>query len=316
MNEDILIKYIIGTSTQQEAQDVVAWINSSEANAIYYQEILTIWQHRRAKEEDAHIDIADAWQRFLAKRNAAHTSFQHSKKVKLNPWRLSMAAAALLICAFTAFFYIANKPIEYAAADTATSITLPDNSTIVLNKLSSIQYKKNFNKKERLISLTGEAFFDVTKDKDKPFRVAVDDIEVLVVGTSFNIRSNDDLTEVVVESGVVKVFDKEKNYTLYPKDKIIVDKKTKETKLSKAGNLLYQYYRTNIFVCDHTPLADVAKELSIAYNVTIQIENDLLKYQPLTNKFSKDEPIDNILKVIAETLNAEVQQRGNTYILR
>lgn len=314
MNDDLLIKYIIGTSSAEDAQKVIQWINSENKNATYYQDLLTIWQHNRTSELQNNVNTDEAWQRFLAKRDATHK--QQAKRIKFKSWRLSMAAAALLICAFSAYFYFTTKPIEYTASGTVASITLPDNSTIVLNKASSIQYKKNFNKKERLVSLNGEAFFDVTKDKNKPFRVAVSELEVLVVGTSFNIRSNEELTEVVVESGVVKVFDKEKNYTLYPKDKFLINNKTKETTISKADNILYQYYRTNIFVCDHTPLIDVVNELSIAYKVTIQIDNELLKHQPLSNKFSKEEPIENILKVIAETLNAQIQQRGNVYTIK
>ena len=316
MNDDLLIKYIIGTSSKDEAKAIENWIGTSEANNIYYNDFLKVWQHNRNKSENTEINVNEAWQRFLNYRDRETATTAPKRSVKLKAWGTTMAAAAVLLITLTTYFFISNRQIAYFSKDEVASMTLPDNSTIVLNKASSLHYTKRFNKNERSVNLSGEAFFDVTKDKYKPFKVVVDDIEVVVVGTSFNIRSSEELTEVVVESGIVKVLEKNKNYTLYPNDKLIVDKKTKSISISRTKSILYQYYRTNIFICDHTPLSEIAKELSLAYDVTIQIDNELLKNQPLSNKFSKDEPIENILKIIAETMNAQVQKRGNIYSIR
>src|SRR5690606_20542248 len=140
-------------------------------------------------------------------------------------------------------------------------------------KSSKLIQANKFNKKDRVVKLEGEAFFDIAKNAEKPFIVQVDKIKVEVLGTSFNVKSYDSLTEVVVETGKVKVQTPKGSFTLLPKETILVNNNTYQITQSHISNQLYQYFRTNLFVCDNTPLNELIFALNKAYNVNIKIKN-------------------------------------------
>ena len=100
--------------------------------------------------------------------------------------------------------------------------TLPDGSVVTLNKNSSLNYPSKFKGNKRAIALKGEAFFNVTPDKENPFVINVNDVEIKVVGTSFNVRSENGVTEVIVETGVVQVTRNNKMVELRPAEKLKV----------------------------------------------------------------------------------------------
>jgi len=108
-----------------------------------------------------------------------------------------------------------------------TQIQLPDGSVVRLNSSSSLAYGKNFGKNLREVSLTGEAFFDVTKDSSHPFIIHTNVIDIKVLGTAFNVKSypNDAITETSLIRGTVEVTVKNRsNAKIYlePNQKLVV----------------------------------------------------------------------------------------------
>jgi hypothetical protein len=108
-----------------------------------------------------------------------------------------------------------------------TQIQLPDGSVVRLNSSSSLTYDKNFGKNIREVNLTGEAFFDVTKDSSHPFIIHTNVIDIKVLGTAFNVRSypNDANTETSLIRGKVEVTVKNRaNEKIYlePNEKLVV----------------------------------------------------------------------------------------------
>jgi ferric-dicitrate binding protein FerR (iron transport regulator) len=108
-----------------------------------------------------------------------------------------------------------------------TQIQLPDGSVVRLNSSSSLTYDKNFGKNVREVNLTGEAFFDVTKDSSHPFIIHTNVIDIKVLGTAFNVRSypNDANTETSLIRGKVEVTVKNRaNEKIYlePNEKLVV----------------------------------------------------------------------------------------------
>jgi len=108
-----------------------------------------------------------------------------------------------------------------------TQIQLPDGSVVRLNSSSSLTYDKNFGKNIREVSLTGEAFFEVTKDSSHPFIIHTNVIDIKVVGTAFNVKSypNETNTETSLIRGKVEVTVKNRsNEKIYlePNEKLVV----------------------------------------------------------------------------------------------
>lgn len=197
--------------------------------------------------------------------------------------------------------------------DNIVTDTLPDGSMVTLNKTSSLSYPSAFEGKKRSVKLTGEAFFKVTPDKKKPFVIAVNDVEVTVVGTSFNIKTINGFTEVIVETGIVRVTRAGKTIELHPNERLQTnetDTLGKETIKDK----LYNYYSSKEFICDDTPLSKLVDILNQAYQSNIVIGRKELRDQRI-NITLKNESLDRVLELISETVNAKVTRNNDQFVI-
>lgn len=313
--DEILVKYLLNEASEKEVQVVRSWIEQSADNKKYYEHFRFIWNESKKAALTSTIDENTAWEKFETglKEGRFQKTAYLPETITLKPIRIfsriAVAATILITIGIAAYFYnISGTTI--ASGDKVLVKTLPDNSVITLNKNSEISYKKSFNKTDRHLALSGEAFFNVTPDKQKPFEIVVDDIKVTVVGTSFNINEDSKGTEVIVETGVVTVQLKDKIIKLMPGQKTFIPKGSYELLAQPNYNKLYNYYRTNEFICDNTPLNELVEILNKSYNANIRILRPEAAGLRLTTRFSK-ENLDEILNIISETLNLKIEHEKN-----
>jgi transmembrane sensor len=319
MDDEMLVKFLLDEVTEEERTKVKSWISLQPANQKYFDHFELIWQQSRILAQSTEIDENAAWQRFktrLENNSAPAIIVPFNKK---SNW-LRVAAAFIITIAIASLFYLVtntnNDQRELASNDVIVSDTLPDNSVVTLNKHSSLSYhQKSGIKSYRKAILKGEGFFNVKPDKSKPFFVEVDGIEVKVVGTSFNIKSLNDFTEIIVESGVVSVSKDNKLVTLQKGEKLTIPRAGTIPDKKKNADKLYNYYRSREFVCDKTPLWKLIAVLNEAYGTNIIMENEKAKQELLTTTFY-NEPIEKIVSVIAETFDLTVVRKGDQIILK
>jgi ferric-dicitrate binding protein FerR (iron transport regulator) len=233
-----------------------------------------------------------------------------------------MRIAALLILIIGAaglgYYLLSDQPVKYLVVATKQQIladTLPDGSVVTLNKNSVINYPSKFKGETRAVILKGEAFFNVTPGKKKPFIISVNDVTIKVVGTSFNVRSVKGVTEVIVETGIVQVTRKNETVELRPEEKIKVSESDSVLIKEKEEEKLYNYYRTKEFVCDDTPLWKLVEVLNEAYDTSIVIENKELRNLKLNTTFV-NESLDNVLDIASLTFGFTVTKENGRYILK
>jgi transmembrane sensor len=135
------------------------------------------------------------------------------------------------------------------------------------------------------------------------------------LGTSFNVKSYADFTEVVVETGTVQLRKFDKLIVLHANEMVRIDNMDSTMQVKKSRDKLYKYYRSREFECDNTPLWKVVEVLNEAYEDSIIIENKELKKMPLTARFS-NESLESVLNVLSETFEIKVEKKGNNYILK
>jgi ferric-dicitrate binding protein FerR (iron transport regulator) len=193
--------------------------------------------------------------------------------------------------------------------------TLPDGSLVTLNKESVISYPSTFKREIRQVVLKGEAFFNVTPDKEKPFVILANGTRITVVGTSFNVKNIHGNVEVVVETGIVTVTKGIRTVQLKPNEKVTVNATDSVLTEEKVTDKLYKYYRTKEFVCDETPLWKLVAVINEAYHAQIIIGNPALRNMTLTTTFH-NESLAQVLDVISITFNIKVVKEGNTIILQ
>ena len=321
MNEDLLVKHLLGETSEMEQQQVSKWLNDSAANRKHFEQLKLIWEASKDVEAKSTINVEDAWERF--RERTARMESGGAKIIPMPTSRLSWVKAAAIIVVLVGAGFLAynlgfNNTGKLMAVNSGNSVlidTLPDGSVVTLNKNSSLSYNSKLDGKIRSVKLEGEAFFNVAPDKEHPFVIDVNGNTVTVVGTSFNIRSNSEKTEVIVETGIVDVAKNENKVRLQPNEKATILLNSEGPVKEDNSDELYNYYKTKEFVCNGTRLSRLVEVLNEAYNTEIVIGNSRLDNLSLNTTFS-DASLDYILEVIGKTYNIQVIRNGDKIILQ
>lgn len=318
--DDLLVKYLLGEANTEEQTLVGNWINTNSDNKKYFDDFSLIWVESKKLAAQSTIDENEAWKRFKQRIDNDGSGTATIIPLSRPSFSWARAASLLLLVAvggLLAYLFINRSPelITMQSGNEVLIDTLPDGSVVTLNKQSTLSYPEDFDGDIRSIALSGEAFFNVTPDKEKPFIITVNDVTVKVVGTSFNVKNTTEKTEVIVETGIVAVKKKENEISVNPNEKAVVLKTAEAPVKANNEDALYNYYRTKEFVCNETPLWRLVDVLNEAYGVNIIIGNGRLKNLALTTTF-RNEPLENILAVVSETLNIHVERKGIDIILK
>lgn len=190
------------------------------------------------------------------------------------------AAAAVALVLLTTALYFFNPTVnQVTARGDRTFIILEDETKVWLNAESRLTYPRSFKgKATREIELEGEAYFDVTENKQKPFIVHTSDIRIKVLGTSFNVRSygKDRTIETTLIEGKVTIessLDSTK-LTLLPNQQAVFEKETKKIFLEDKDEAVgFTSWRDGQLLFDDRPLSDIVNELERWFNVTIEVED-------------------------------------------
>ncbi|QNL48616.1 FecR domain-containing protein [Olivibacter sp. SDN3] len=336
MNNELLIKFLLKETSPEEDQGVKEWLARDDANMKKFSQFRSIWETSKTFAFEHPIDSDTAWQRFKLLRdrhkdekilnNLSNEENTH-KAIPLNQsdkrkW-FNIAATigvgiSLLLGVY--FYWIAPKhpyfhTIEYTAGEDIRNSTLPDGTSITLNKHAKIAYTEALFGRKRKVTMEGEVFFDVQRNEKLPFEIVVNDVNVTVLGTSFNIKSNKSITEVIVETGMVQIQHNDVLIKLKPDEKAIAQVGEKGIEQSAQTDRLYDYYRSKVFKLEETPLWRFAEVLGEIYNVNITIESTSLGSLPITTRFDNDS-LDNILFTLGETFQLQVERSGRNITIK
>lgn len=321
VTDEVLVKYLLGEASLQEIAEVEVWMASDPANKKHYDDFKRIWDESRNLEATMNPDTEAAWTRFSHRiaNDELRQKETRTKQVAFPAYKWSRIAAAVVVLISGAWMVYKwngnqNNYETIASLEQVLVDTLPDGSVITLNKHAELTYPKHFASNERRVILKGEAFFNVAPNKQKPFIITAGNSSVKVVGTSFNVKTSDSITEVIVETGIVEVAKLKKAIKLLPGEKATVTAGNDSPVEEKVTDELYNYYRTNEFVCNGTPLGKLVATLNEAYGVHIVLGNSKIEHLLYSNTF-RNETLDNILRVICSTFNLRMERRGTSIIL-
>lgn len=318
IDDDLLVKHLLGEASPEEERAVNEWMNESATNGEYYIQFKKIWDQSKALTVESTVDVNKAWERFQNRLTAQHDSPKILKPRRFSWMRIAASVILVVGLGVVTYFlvYQTTEPKEMIAQSGQNILvdTLPDGSVITLNKKSTITYPSEFKGNKRAIALKGEAFFSVAPDKKKPFMISVNDVQVTVVGTSFNIKSENGNTEVVVETGIVQVAKSGKTVELIAGEKIVMSAGDSVAAKEVVRDKLYNYYRTKEFVCDDTPLWKLVQVLNEAYDAKIVIGRTDLNDKKLTTTFN-NESLDQVLEVIHLTFDITVIKKEDGQII-
>jgi len=198
-----------------------------------------------------------------------------------------------------------------------SQITLPDGSHIWLNSGSQLSYPSEFSGKSREVYLSGEAFFDVAKDVEKPFYVITRDIKIKVLGTRFNVSAFDDEENVqaVLLEGKVTIGKNSflaKTEEMEPGERAVYHKKAETFTKGKADVNYYTSWLYGYLIFENEPTPEVFKKLERYYNQTIVVE-DGLDNITFSGKLDLKEDIKDVLESIIYSSLVKITREGAIY---
>ena len=196
-------------------------------------------------------------------------------------------------------------------------LELSDGTSVWLNAGTRFEFPQNFaNQKEnRTVYLEGEAYFDVTTNKTKPFIVHTKDINVEVLGTQFNVSSyaNEESVSTTLVEGSVNVLtneSKEIKMQLQPNFQAVYSKADNHLSKDKVNTKIYTSWINNKLIINNLKFTEILHKLERKYDVTITNEAPALNTEIYTGEF-ENETIETILKTIALSTPFNYTINGN-----
>ena len=313
--ENLIALYYAGEADEEEKQELLVWVEADPQHRQYFYDAGKLWRGTAAGD----IDTEAEWRAFRDRISRPDERKRLALRKRRMTVRLAAAAAVLVAVIFGAIVIALLRPVSFATAELPGEVVLPDSSHVYLNAGSTLRYPRHFHGGERRVSLSGEAFFEVTHDPSRPFTVQAAGALVQVLGTSFNVRAYDmaATVQVVVKTGRVALSPRKE-----PERKVILLPGTKGTydpargALSKEENrdVNYLAWKTRRMVFDNDPLSVIVRTLNEVYHADIVIGGSGLAECRVTATFDR-QPLEAVLHILQSTLGLEVRKKGEKIIL-
>ncbi|WP_242917226.1 FecR family protein [Pontibacter liquoris] len=304
MDSRLLDRFYKGECSEEEVQAVLEWFKKNKVDHKRESDLYVLWQEATRKEaEKSEHDADQVFRRIRARiEETQHQEPEASGKVipfrrKPSPLLWAKVAAAVLLpllligvlIQFTSraeTAVLAYKTIE-AAPGVKKTILLPDGSKIKLNAGSKVSFLESFAAQTREITLQGEAFFEVAKDKQRPFIVHTGSISTQALGTSFNIdyRLYDSTITVALATGVVKVEKENQGQQrqlsrLTPGQQLFYDKASQQYTVSPFDREKVLGWTRGVLHFDGADREQVIRALENWYGVAIDVDTSSAGTRP------------------------------------
>jgi len=324
---DLIARLFSGNASDEDNKAIQTWLGKNPVNEDELRRLKTIWSRSEQlygkTKEKVNVDLA--WAQVAEKAGISQKDSDEIKTTRRNPlFYISRIAAVLIIGAIIYifnFYLYKQSPTIDIVADASTGIqetVLPDGSDITVNESSKISYPKKFSKTERKVVLEGEAFFEVKRIEEKPFKVEANDVLITVLGTSFNVRAIDEenIVEVWVESGKVMVTNpgRTESIILNDSEKGIYNRDLDRLEKIVEDEPNTLFWKTKTLIFRKTPLNRVFQTLERVYRVKINVKEQKILNCRLSGRF-RNQTVNEILQNIAENFNLEFEQQGSTITL-
>lgn len=348
LNEGIyslLIKCLSGEATSEENIRATQWIEASSANRQIYNSLRDSWvAASMGKSVDAEM-IEAIWQKISNHGNLKEDSVLKTKVISV-VWRYAALALIFMTLGGIIQYFISSGSGKHtimsytveAPIGARAKLTLPDGTLVNLNAGSKLIYQSDYNFKDRVVTLSGEAFFKVAKDKTRPFRVLTSSMVVHALGTSFNIKAypTEDRVETTLVEGSVKVEpadNKQNELILKPNEKFTFSKTSKsvkvlevrgeansaqvEKRVAKPAILKTESiesitsWKDNKLIFENEPLAEMVAKMRRWYGIDIYLNSVDSLNAKYSGKFIYNETIYQVLDILSRTTPIKYETRNH-----
>ena len=318
--KELIEKYFDGNITDAEIKKLSDWIKNDRH--------LQNWWEEEFSKSDAGINpvLRDKLFARIKEQTQGKEETQgkeNPRTIRMNPWKWAAAIVLPICIAFFTYYLVDSSQtvgapfiVKADKGDKAT-IELPDGTNVVLNSASQLSYLNNFGENGRRVQLNGEAYFKVAHDEKCAFIVQVGDLEVKVLGTSFNVSAYEDAKDVTVVllEGKVGVYAQKTSHIMKPGDKIEYNKATHKITATQVHPSDYiEWTKGNIYF-EKESLENIMKTLSRIYDVEIRFDSNKLPNEYFTGTISGG-GIQNALNILMLTSPFFYEMDGSVIVLK
>lgn len=324
LDEGLVAKFLRGECSEEELREVNAWLDKSEGNARDLFGLEQLYHLGKCNDSVDEVKTERA-EKLLFKRLAREEAKQLRRK-RLNAW---LQYAAIFIGIFflfglgNHFYQLQNEKaawVSVAASEGTRELVLPDGTKVWLNKHTTLKYPRDFSQNGRNVYVEGEAYFDVKRDTKKPFVVRSEDMQVKVLGTVFNFKSdrtNRSAVATLIKGEIeVKGNHDEGMVVLSPGQRAELNTVTRRL-VVKQGDMGIENWHSEEFIFEKADIFMIARTLENSYGVKIILAPNMDVTKTYSGTLKKKKNVEEMLNLIKSTNALPIDYKiiGNSVFL-
>jgi transmembrane sensor len=299
--------------TSEDKAAIDQWCSENRHNNSTYHILTEVWRSNPKHEHDT----SGIYLKFKQRQNLYLK--RQSIPSRLLYYSIRIAAILFLLVSFSIImseFVFTGKRKEIAYQEifipkgNRTSFTLPDGTKVWLSNNSTLRFPDKFNKQTRELELAGEAYFEVTHDKKRPFIVNIGENRIRVLGTKFSVMAypNDNIVKSELISGkvILDIYSGTgktgyRSYEIKPTHGLTLDKTTGKIIESKIAEGFYNYWQNGVYEFNNESLESLSVKINRIFNVQIVFEDESLKSRRFSGTVEINDNIFTFLEAIKRT---------------
>lgn len=315
--EQIILRNLSGEASCEDIIIFSDWLASSKEHKASFLKIKKYWD---AEVAGAKLQNPIAtYNKLLGRIRKAER-----KNIVRKLWIKYASVAAVAIIIGIVGYWVggqkSDEPLQYYSYITGNSVSsfeLPDGTEISLNRNSILSYSSQYGKKVREVSLEGEGFFSVTKDKTKTFVVDLNGSKISVLGTVFNVKNykKEDITTATLVEGSIRFETPEQQILLKPDQQLVFNKSSNKIDMKSVSTDLVTAWKNHLIKYKSIPFREFLDILKEQYNVEIILSNEALGDQKITGSFDENLTVDQILDLMKKNLSFKWKKQGDKYVI-
>lgn len=306
----LFVKHLSGETTDKEENELKLLLDKDADALASFNELRISWENSLELKSD--FDISKGLQLMQSKIK------QKQNKIKKNIlFRIAAIFVGLMLV--SSILWMDYSRLTVVQADnTVKIITLPDSSIVYLKSGAQISYRNpSLLRYDREVVLQGEAFFDIKKSKNKKFVVNTNLLDIQVLGTQFNVVSNNDISEVVLEEGNVRLFNLPKEQDdiyMAPGDQIIYSIDNNNIEKLVVNPVLHSFWKESHISFKDFNLGEVGEIIEQLYGKEMIINDKSLLNRTLSGSAPLDD-LNLLLKALSLILDKDIISENDTIVI-
>lgn len=308
-------KYLAKDRTKSAKREIESWLKEDPRNQSIFDELKNEENLAETLEELEQYNAGMAWKMLVQK------ALLKQKERMISRWKIAAVIILLLGLggATAQFIFNRNTHSPLSALNTTvktergqtSKVILPDSSIVYLNSATELVYSNNFLVENRSVTVKGEAYFKVTKDPEHPFLVNCDEVQVKVLGTEFNVRTDADehLVDVILDQGRVElqhVRAKFESTFMTPGERAQFNENNNHLEIGSVDSYKFTSWKDGILIFEDEPMREVFKKLESWYDVDIEIRDNRI-YDLKFNATIMDESLEDLFALMKYSCNIKYE---------